>query len=73
MNSLRFGVASADNQSMRWDWVFLAAGVLIVVLVGVLLMRPISGAQKPTEFPTVAVDCSTGQGWIGNDGLTHCP
>ena len=72
-DSLRFGVALADNPSVRGDWVFLVAGVLTLVLVGLLLMRPIPGAPKPTQFQSVAVDCSTGQGWIGDDGNTYCP
>lgn len=61
----------ADNPKMRWDWIALGAGVLIVVVVAMLLMRPIPGAPDPNSH--VAVDCSTGAGWVGYDGKTYCP
>lgn len=64
-------VPPADNAGMRWEWLFLGAGVLMVALVAVLLMRPIPGAPDPNS--KVAVDCSSGGGWVGYDGKTYCP
>jgi hypothetical protein len=69
---LRPRVALTDNPQMRWDWVFLGVGVLIVVLVAMLLTRPIPGAPDPRRTD-IAVDCSTGGGWVGSDGKTYCP
>ena len=56
---------------MRWDWVFLGAGLAVVLLVAILLTRPIPGAPDPNSG--VAVDCSTGGGWVGLDGKSYCP